>query len=313
MVSSNEDCVQCKILSQILQESMESVKALNSRVTDLKIQLLTLQSQIHQDVMNVEYDIGNLKAELDKKNAENEDLKAQLQEVLSRDYVPKISLISAVREAFFLRSDPCSKSSKFKDLKIKAERRAKLLHHVMAEYNAMTKEYEIMKSETTVLQQKNTEMYELMMKQEKQIEQLEQSVQVLEAENNELRRSRIIDASTKQWYGECNHSCSKHPRSYPHLSVHGHLGEVIPEGDPCPPCDICTEAEAWAQGLMDTAPKFSDSLRKNFQSTLPLRLRPPLYQSSSSTPLSTMKKGISDSSKDEKGKLSETEFDYDAR
>ncbi|VUZ54171.1 unnamed protein product [Hymenolepis diminuta] len=222
--------------------------------------------------MSVEYDIGNLRAELDKKNAENEDLKAQLQEVLSR----------------------------FKDLKIKAERRAKLLHHVMAEYNAMTKEYEIMKSETTVLQQKNTEMYELMVKQEKQIEQLEQSVQVLEAENNELRRSRIIDASTKQWYGECNHNCSKHPRSYPHLSVHGHLGEVIPEGEPCPPCDICTEAEAWAQGLMDTAPKFSDSLRKNFQSTLPLRLRPPLYQSSSSTPFSTMKKGTSDSSKDEK-------------
>lgn len=68
----------------------------------------------------------------------------------------------------------------------------------MAEYNAMTKEYEIMKSETTVLQQKNTEMYEIMVKQEKQTEQLEQRVQVLEAENNELRRSRIIDASTKQ-------------------------------------------------------------------------------------------------------------------
>lgn len=68
----------------------------------------------------------------------------------------------------------------------------------MSEFNAMTKEYEIMKSETTILQQRNTEMYELMVKQEKQIEQLEQSVQVLEVENNELRRSRIIDASTKQ-------------------------------------------------------------------------------------------------------------------
>lgn len=243
---------------------------MNCRVADLKTQLLTLQSQIHQDVMNVEYDIGSLRAELDKKNAENEDLKGQLQEVLSR----------------------------FKDLKIKAERRAKLLHHVMAEYNAMTKDYEIIKSETSILQQRNTEMYELMVKQEKQMEKLEQNVQVLEAENNELRRSRIIDASTKQWYGECNHSCSKHPRSYPHLSVRGHQGEVIAEGDPCPPCDICTEAEAWAQGLMDTAPKFSDSLGKNFQSTLPIRLRPPLYQVSSSTPSSTMKKGTGDSPKE---------------
>lgn len=68
----------------------------------------------------------------------------------------------------------------------------------MSEFNAMTKEYEIMRTETTSIQQKNSEMYEHMLVQEKQIEQLEQSIQVLEAENNELRRSRIIDASTKQ-------------------------------------------------------------------------------------------------------------------
>ena len=86
----------------------------------------------------------------------------------------------------------------FKDLKIKAERRAKLLHHVMSEFNAMTKEYEILKTETTTLQQRNKEMYEHIHTQEIRIEQLEQSIQVLEAENNELRRSRIIDASTKQ-------------------------------------------------------------------------------------------------------------------
>ncbi|VDO08067.1 unnamed protein product [Rodentolepis nana] len=201
MGSSNEDCFQCKILSQILQETMESVKALNCRVADLKTQLLTLQSQIHQDVMSVEYDIGSLRAELDKKNVENEDLRTQLQEVLTRN----------------------------------------------------------------------------------------------------------------GWYGECNHSCSKHPRSYPHLSVHGHQGEVIAEGDPCPPCDICTEAEAWAQGLMDTAPKFSDSLRKNFQSTLPLRLRPPLYQVSSSTPFSTMKKSASDSPKGKRGEPSVMELAYKPR
>ncbi|KAM7535913.1 hypothetical protein Aperf_G00000101797 [Anoplocephala perfoliata] len=220
--------------------------------------------------MSAEYDTRDLKAELDKKNAENEDLKSQLQEVLSR----------------------------FKDLKIKAERRAKLLHHVMSEYNAMTKEYEIMRTESTSIQQKNTEMYERMTVQSKQIEQLEQSIQVLEAENNELRRSRIIDASTKQWYGECTHSCSKHPRTYPNLAVHGHRGEEIPADEAGPPCEICAEAEAWAQGLMDTAPKFTDSMRKSFQSTLPMRFRPPLYQSTQSTPMSTLKKPTNDAPKE---------------
>lgn len=68
----------------------------------------------------------------------------------------------------------------------------------MSEYNAMTKEYEILKTETTSLQQRNSEMYDHIVNQDSRIDQLEQNVQVLEAENNELRRSRIIDASTKQ-------------------------------------------------------------------------------------------------------------------
>uniref|UniRef100_A0A0R3WXF7 HOOK domain-containing protein n=1 Tax=Hydatigena taeniaeformis TaxID=6205 RepID=A0A0R3WXF7_HYDTA len=73
-----------------------------------------------------------------------------------------------------------------------------LLHHVMSEFNAMTKEYEILKTEATTLQEKNNEMYDHIVDQDTRIDQLEQNVQVLEAENNELRRSRIIDASTKQ-------------------------------------------------------------------------------------------------------------------
>ena len=55
-----------------------------------------------------------------------------------------------------------------------------------------------MKTETTALQQRNKDMYEHIQNQESRIEQMEQNIQVLEAENNELRRSRIIDASTKQ-------------------------------------------------------------------------------------------------------------------
>nr|CDS21736.1 expressed conserved protein [Echinococcus granulosus] len=212
--------------------------------------------------MSSEYSTMDLQSELEKKNAETAKLKAQLEEVLSR----------------------------FKDLKIKAERRAKLLHHVMAEYNAMTKEYDILKTEATTLQQKKNEMYDYMVNQETRIEQLERNIQVLEAENNELRRSRIIDASTKQWYGECTHSCSKHPRTYPNLTVHGHKGEQIPDEATCPPCDTCSEAEAWAQGLMDTAPKFTDSLRRHFQSTLPLRSRGTLPRSMQSTPFSTLQK-----------------------
>lgn len=86
----------------------------------------------------------------------------------------------------------------FKDLKVKAERRAKLLHHVMAEYNAMTKEYNIMRMELTTIQSKNTEIYEHMVTQETRIEHLEQNIQILEAENNEYRQSRIVDASTKR-------------------------------------------------------------------------------------------------------------------
>ncbi|VDM26976.1 unnamed protein product [Hydatigera taeniaeformis] len=73
-----------------------------------------------------------------------------------------------------------------------------MLHHVMSEFNAMTKEYEILKTEATTLQEKNNEMYDHIVDQDTRIDQLEQNVQVLEAENNELRRSRIIDASTKQ-------------------------------------------------------------------------------------------------------------------
>ena len=69
-----------------------------------------------------------------------------------------------------------------------------------------------------------------------------------------------------------------------------HQGDKIPEGAPLPPCDICAEAEAWAQGMMDTAPKFGDSLRKHFQSTLPLRSRAPLPTSMQTTPISTLKK-----------------------
>nr|CAD38264.1 hypothetical protein [Taenia solium]CAD53347.1 hypothetical protein [Taenia solium] len=212
--------------------------------------------------MSSEYSTMDLKSELEKKDGENAELKAQLEEILSR----------------------------FKDLKIKAERRAKLLHHVMSEFNAMTKEYDILKTEATSLQQRNTEMYDHIVNQDTRIDQLEQSIQVLEAENNELRRSRIIDASTKQWYGECTHSCSKHPRTYPNLTVHGHKGEQIPDEATCPPCETCSEAEAWAQGLMDTAPKFTDSLRKHFQSTLPLRSRGTLPRSMQSTPASTLKK-----------------------
>ncbi len=68
----------------------------------------------------------------------------------------------------------------------------------MAEYNAMTKEYNILKMESTTIQSKNSEMFEHMISQETKIEQLQQTIQVLEAENNELRQSRIIDASTKQ-------------------------------------------------------------------------------------------------------------------
>ncbi len=68
----------------------------------------------------------------------------------------------------------------------------------MAEYNAMTKEYNILKMESTTIQSKKSEMFEHMISQETKIEQLQQTIQVLEAENNELRQSRIIDASTKQ-------------------------------------------------------------------------------------------------------------------
>ncbi|KAL5108406.1 hypothetical protein TcWFU_000865 [Taenia crassiceps] len=261
-VLPHEGCSQCDRLQQALNESIKRVKVLNCRVTDLKAQLCKLQAEIHQDVMSSEYGNTDLRSELAKKDKENAELKAQLEEVLSR----------------------------FKDLKIKAERRAKLLHHVMSEYNAMTKEYDILKTETTSLQQRNNEMYDHIVNQDTRIDQLEQNIQVLEAENNELRRSRIIDASTKQWYGECTHSCSKHPRTYPNLAVHGHKGEQIPDEASCPPCETCSEAEAWAQGLMDTAPKFTDSLRKHFQSTLPLRSRGTLPRSMQSTPASTLKK-----------------------
>uniref|UniRef100_A0A5K3F158 HALZ domain-containing protein n=1 Tax=Mesocestoides corti TaxID=53468 RepID=A0A5K3F158_MESCO len=232
--------------------------------------------------MNTQDNTKALQAELEKKTEENANLKAELQEVLSR----------------------------FKDLKIKAERRARLLHHVMSEYNAMTKEYDIMKVETTTLQSKSNEMYQHILSQDTKIEQLEQSIQVLEAENNELRQSRIIDASTKQWYGECTHSCSRHPRTYPNLSVHSHTGVKIPDEETCPPCETCTEAEAWAEGLINSPNKFSDSLRRHFQSTLPVRSRMPLPRQSygtstmTSTPASTlrfeeMKKPVAEVSQDE--------------
>lgn len=51
---------------------------------------------------------------------------------------------------------------------------------------------------------------------------------------------------------------------------------------------------------MDSAPKFTDSMRKGFQSTLPMRFRPPLHH----TLFSTMKKPTSDAPKGEKGKIS---------
>ncbi|VDD81852.1 unnamed protein product [Mesocestoides corti] len=142
----------------------------------------------------------------------------------------------------------------------------------MSEYNAMTKEYDIMKVETTTLQSKSNEMYQHILSQDTKIEQLEQSIQVLEAENNELRQSRIIDASTKH-----------------------HTGVKIPDEETCPPCETCTEAEAWAEGLINSPNKFSDSLRRHFQSTLPVRSRMPLPRQSygtstmTSTPASTLR------------------------
>ncbi len=68
----------------------------------------------------------------------------------------------------------------------------------MAEYNAMTKEYELMKLETSAIQSRSLELHEAVSMQESKIIQMEQHIQVLEAENNELRQGRIIDASTSR-------------------------------------------------------------------------------------------------------------------
>ncbi|VDN23620.1 unnamed protein product [Dibothriocephalus latus] len=72
-----------------------------------------------------------------------------------------------------------------------------MLHHVMSEYNAMEKEYELIKTASTSIQKKNETLTQQVSVQEESIYQLEKTVQLLETENNELRRSRIIDADTK--------------------------------------------------------------------------------------------------------------------
>lgn len=82
----------------------------------------------------------------------------------------------------------------FNEVKLMAERRAKLLHHVMEEYNGMTKEYELMKFETNSMQSRALDLKERLIAAEAQADNLEQSIQFLELENNELRRGRIVEA-----------------------------------------------------------------------------------------------------------------------
>jgi len=177
---------------------------------------------------------------ISNKESENANLKAQLADVLE----------------------------KFNEVKLMAERRAKLLHHVMEEYNGMTKEYELMKFETNSMQSRALDLKERLIAAEAQADNLEQSIQFLELENNELRRGRIVEAPSNVWYGECTHSCSRHPRSFPKRSQGKRFMADTEHDQECGPC---TEAEEWAEDLIKNPPTFSDSLRRHYESTLPIR------------------------------------------
>ncbi|KAL7061329.1 hypothetical protein AAHC03_09797 [Spirometra sp. Aus1] len=236
-------CPKCTGLASGIHECLRNIQLLNDRLYAYQQRLrMSDHEQKHGDDVSKQH----LQDLLDSANAENANLRSQLNDLLNR----------------------------FKDAKIKADRRAELLHHVMSEYNAMEKEYELMKTASTSIQKKNEMLQQQVSMQEESLYQLERSVQLLETENNELRRSRIIDANTKTWYGKCTHSCATHPRTYPYAYSTRH--KDIKQGDAETEdqearCEICAEAEKWAEGIIQKPAYWSESLRRHNEATLPLR------------------------------------------